>query len=369
VSPPSSGAFQDDFLDTEVRAFVLDLALIASIDAAHELRITIDHDDASDHVASDHVASDHVASDHVELAVSPAALAVPEPGTVPLVAGGLLALAGLGVADGRDRAPLGTTPAPTSRNFKSRRARAMSVQSLPELLIHDLGDILFAERTILKALPKMIREVSGAEMRARLEQHLGETQQQVRNLEQAFEAVGERPKAQKCPGILGIIKEHDEFKEEEEPSKPIMEAFDLGAGLRVEHYEIAAYRSAIAVAQNLGLQQVVGLLQQNLDQELAMAAFIESAAPMALETARANAQAVAAKKGASKRGAAKRGAAKRGAVKRGAVKRGAAKGGAAKRGAAKGGAAKKGAVKRGAVKRGAAKRGATKGGARRAAGR
>ena len=239
----------------------------------------------------------------------------------------------------------------------------MPIQSLPELLKHDLGDIYFAEKTILKALRKMIREVSGAEMRARLEQHHGETEQQVRNLEQAFEALGERAKPQKCPGILGIIKEHDEFKEEEEPSKPILEAFDLGAGLRVEYYEIAAYRSAIAVAQNLGLEQVVGLLQENLDQELAMAAFIESSAPMALETARANAEAVAERAGARKGGARKGGATKGGASKRGAAK------GAAKRGAAKG-AAKRGATKRGATKgaaKGAAKRGAAKkGGARRA---
>jgi ferritin-like metal-binding protein YciE len=190
----------------------------------------------------------------------------------------------------------------------------MPVQSLQELLIHDLGDILFAERTILKALPKMIREVSGAQMRARLEQHLAETQQQVGNLEQAFAALGERAKAQRCPGILGIVAEHDEFKSEEEPSKPIMEAFDLGAGLRVEHYEIAAYRSAIAVARNLGVQDVVDLLQRNLDQEVAMADFIESNAAMALETARANAAAAAAKRTTTKR-ATKRTAKKGGAKK------------------------------------------------------
>src|SRR5689334_12957416 len=88
----------------------------------------------------------------------------------------------------------------------------MSVQSLPELLIHELGDLLFAERTITKALPKMIREVSGPEMKARLEQHLTETEQQIGNLELAFAALGERAKAERCPGILGIIKEHDEFK-------------------------------------------------------------------------------------------------------------------------------------------------------------
>jgi len=214
----------------------------------------------------------------------------------------------------------------------------MSVQSLPDLLMHELGDLLFAERTILKALPKMIREVSGAEMKARLEQHLRETEQQAANLELAFATLGERAKAERCPGILGIIKEHDEFKSEEEPSKPIMEAFDLGAGLRVEHYEIAAYRTAIAIARNLGLQEVIDLLQRNLEQEEAMAAFIESNAAMALETARANAAAVAAKrptKRAAKKGGAKKAAAKKGGAKKSTAKKSTAKKAAAKKGAAK----------------------------------
>ena len=216
----------------------------------------------------------------------------------------------------------------------------MSVQSLPELLIHELGDLLFAERTITKALPKMIREVSGPEMKARLEQHLTETEQQIGNLELAFAALGERAKAEPCPGILGIIKEHDQFKSEEEPSKPILEAFDLGSGLRVEHYEIAAYRTAIAITRNLGIQEVIDLLQRNLEQEEAMAAFIERNAAMALETARANAAAAAAKR-ATKRGGVKKAAAKKGAAKKGAAKKGGAKQGTAKKAAAKKGGAKR----------------------------
>jgi ferritin-like metal-binding protein YciE len=218
----------------------------------------------------------------------------------------------------------------------------MPVQSLPELLVHELGDLLFAEKTILKALRKMVREVSSPDMQRRLEQHHGETEQQIRNLEQAFQSLGARARGQKCPGILGIVEEHDEFKQEEEPSKPILEAFDLGAGLRVEHYEIAAYRSAIALAQSLGARDAVALLQENLDQELAMADFIVRAAPATLETARANAETAAVRRGASKRGASKRGASKRGAAKRGTAKRGAAKRGAAKRGGTKRGAAKRG---------------------------
>jgi ferritin-like metal-binding protein YciE len=183
-------------------------------------------------------------------------------------------------------------------------------------------------------------------MRARLEQHYGETEQQIRNLEQAFEALGERAKGERCPGILGIIEEHDDFKKEEAGSKTILEAFDLGAGLRVEHYEIAAYGSAIALARNLGVQQVVDLLQQNLEQELAMAAFIESAAPMALETARANATEEEARR-AARKGGAKKGGAKRGSASKGASKGGAKKA-AAKKGAAKGGGSRGGAKKGGA---------------------
>jgi ferritin-like metal-binding protein YciE len=209
----------------------------------------------------------------------------------------------------------------------------MSMSNLQELLKHELGDLLFAEKTILKALPKMAREVANPDMRARMEQHVRETEEQVTNLERAFEAIGERAKAEKCPGILGLVKEHDDFKKEERPSKPILEAFDLGSGLRVEHYEIAAYRTAIALARNLGIQQAIDALQQNLDQELAMAAFIESSAPMALEAARAN-SAAAASRGGSKR-ATKKVAAKRSGTKKAAAKKSTAKKSTAKKSAAK----------------------------------
>ena len=159
----------------------------------------------------------------------------------------------------------------------------MSVKTPRELLKHELGDLLYAEKQILKALKPMIRETSDPEMKARLEQHEQETEAQVGNVERAFEAMGEKARAQKCPGILGIIEEKKEFKEEEEPSKAMLEAFNLGAGLRVEHYEIAAYRSAMTLAKSLGLREVAALLKENLDQELAMAKFIEGAAPAALQ--------------------------------------------------------------------------------------
>jgi len=161
----------------------------------------------------------------------------------------------------------------------------MAVNDLNGLLKHELGDLYFAEKHILKALKKMTKEVSDPEMNARMVEHQDETERQIRNLERAFEAIGLKPRAQKCPGILGIIEEHDEFKSEEEPSKELLEAFDVGAGLRVEHYEIAAYRGAIALAKALGESRVAELLSENLAQEVDMERFLAANGARALKLA------------------------------------------------------------------------------------
>ncbi len=166
----------------------------------------------------------------------------------------------------------------------------MAMATIQDLLKHDLGDLLYAEKQILKALPKMIRQTSDTEMKDRLQEHHGETEQHVENLEKAFEAMGLKPKAQKCPGILGIIEEKKEFEEDEKPTPPVLESFNLGAGLRVENYEIAAYRSALALAKSLGQPAVAEFLQANLDQEVAMARFIESSSSRVLQSVQAAAR-------------------------------------------------------------------------------
>jgi ferritin-like metal-binding protein YciE len=159
----------------------------------------------------------------------------------------------------------------------------MAVTDLNELLKHELGDLLYAEKTILKGLKKMSKEVSDPEMRERMLAHYDETEQQIANLEEAFATIGAKPKAQKCPGILGLMQEHDEFKSEEEPSKEMLEAFDLGSGLRIEHYEIAAYSTAIALAKSLRNAECAALLTENLQQEVAMEKFLRGTAGRALK--------------------------------------------------------------------------------------
>ena len=91
--------------------------------------------------------------------------------------------------------------------------------------------------------------------------------QHVENLEQAFESLGEPAKAEKCPGIKGIKKEHDEFVSNESPSPEVLNAFLTVAGARTEHYEIAAYEGLITMAEAMGEDEVARLLNENLAQE------------------------------------------------------------------------------------------------------
>lgn len=151
----------------------------------------------------------------------------------------------------------------------------MEGSEMRDLLKHELGDLLYAERLILKMLGTLTREVKNPEMLARVQEHVGETEEQIERLGRAFESIGEKAKAEKCDAAIGLKEEHDSFKKEEKPSRAMLEAFDLGSSLRVEHYEIAGYRSAIAVATALGERECVALLTESLREEEAMATFIE----------------------------------------------------------------------------------------------
>ena len=141
------------------------------------------------------------------------------------------------------------------------------MQDPRELFMHELGDILYAERTLVKALPKLQEEASDPELASGFESHLEETRQHVQNVEAAFEQLGEEPKAEKCPGIDGIKKEHDEFVTNESPSQEVLDSFLTGAAARTEHYEIAAYEGLVTMAQAMGETEVADLLGRNLEQE------------------------------------------------------------------------------------------------------
>ena len=147
-----------------------------------------------------------------------------------------------------------------------------------ELFLHELGDLLYAEKTLYRELPKLAQEATDEELSEAFEAHRDETKQHAANLEQVFELVGEKPKAEKCPAIDGIKAEHDKFIKEEKPSPEVTDLFLTGAGARAEHYEIAAYTGLITMAQAMGENDAVALLQENLKQEKAALAKLEKAA-------------------------------------------------------------------------------------------
>ncbi|MGH9318282.1 MAG: ferritin-like domain-containing protein, partial [Vicinamibacteria bacterium] len=121
-----------------------------------------------------------------------------------------------------------------------------------ELFLHELGDVLYAERTLVKTLPMLQEEASDEELALGFEEHLDETRQHVENVELAFEKLGEKPTAEKCPGIEGIKQEHDDFVTKESPSQDVLDSFLTGAGARTEHYEIAAYEGLVTMAEAMG---------------------------------------------------------------------------------------------------------------------
>jgi ferritin-like metal-binding protein YciE len=145
-----------------------------------------------------------------------------------------------------------------------------------DLFMHELGDVLYAEKTLVKALPKLQEEASDDELAQGFGDHLEETRQHVKNLEQAFEALGEPAKAEKCPGIEGIKKEHDDFVANESPTSEVLDAFLTGAGARTEHYEIAAYEGLVTMARAMGEDDVASLLNANLEQEKAALAKMQT---------------------------------------------------------------------------------------------
>ncbi|MGZ4813992.1 MAG: DUF892 family protein [Terriglobales bacterium] len=141
------------------------------------------------------------------------------------------------------------------------------MQTGHELFLHELSDMLDAEQKLVEALGKQAEESSRPDLQKAFEAHRQQTEKQVQRLEQVFETVEEEPEDAECKGIAGILSEHDEFVEEEDPSEDLIDVFNAGAACKVEHYEIAAYTSLINMAQQMGHNKAIKLLNQNLKEE------------------------------------------------------------------------------------------------------
>jgi ferritin-like metal-binding protein YciE len=138
--------------------------------------------------------------------------------------------------------------------------------SLKDLLSDEIKDLYSAEKQLTKAIPKMAKGSTDATLKAAFTGHLKETKDQVARLEQVAQLLGIKPTGKKCAGMEGCIQEGGEALEQE-GNESVLDLGLIGAGTRVEHYEMAGYITAIGLAQSLGQAEVVGLLKQSLMEE------------------------------------------------------------------------------------------------------
>ena len=144
-----------------------------------------------------------------------------------------------------------------------------SIDSMNELLVDELRDIYDAEKRLTKAIPKLSKKATNDDLRDALDQHLQETEGQVARLEEAFGHLGEKVRGKPCAGMRGIIEEGNEHVGEDYGDDDLRDAVIIGSAQRVEHYEIAAYGTAIAHARLLEQDEVVRLLEESLEEEKA----------------------------------------------------------------------------------------------------
>lgn len=155
------------------------------------------------------------------------------------------------------------------------RARSSSKSETPydeesklkELFVEELKDIYWAEKHLVKALPKMAKAATSDELRDAFQTHLTQTEEQITRVEQVFEILDMTPRAKKCEAMSGLVMEGQQAIEDTDKGTATRDAALIISAQKVEHYEIASYGSLVQLAKTIGLNEAVAILQQTLDEE------------------------------------------------------------------------------------------------------
>lgn len=142
----------------------------------------------------------------------------------------------------------------------------MIFDSLEKLLAHELKDIYSAENQLLKVLPDMAKAASNADLKVAFEDHLKETKNQVKRIEKIMKTMDFAPGGHRCAGMAGLIEEGKDMIDADAEAS-VRDAGLICAAQRVEHYEIAAYGSAAALAEQLGNREAADVLYESLEEE------------------------------------------------------------------------------------------------------
>ena len=160
----------------------------------------------------------------------------------------------------------------------------MAVQTTQEKFVHEIGDIYDAETQFLRGMEQMVQQATDPTLQGLIQDNIGQTQQQIRNLDQVFSLLGSQPQRQKSDAAAGLVAEAQKIVRE--ASTPtIRDCYISDVSVKNEHFEIASYRTLVSNAEVLGQQQVTPILRQNLQQVEQTAQRIEQAVPQLLKKA------------------------------------------------------------------------------------
>lgn len=138
---------------------------------------------------------------------------------------------------------------------------------LKELFVEELKDIYWAEKHLVKALPKMAKAATSEELMNAFQNHLAQTEEQIGRVEQVFEVLEMTARAKKCEAMEGLVMEAQQAIEDTDKGTATRDAALIISAQKVEHYEIASYGSLVQLAKTIGLNDAIELLQQTLDEE------------------------------------------------------------------------------------------------------
>jgi ferritin-like metal-binding protein YciE len=160
-----------------------------------------------------------------------------------------------------------TSSKKTAKKNSGQQSQGDSQSQLLELFVDEVKDIYWAEKHLLKALPKMQKAATTEELQSAIETHIEQTEVNVKRLEQVFELLEEKAQAKKCDAMEGLIEEGESVIEDTEEGTATRDVGIILSAQKVEHYEIAAYGGLATLAKTLGRDDIAEILAETLAEE------------------------------------------------------------------------------------------------------
>lgn len=160
-----------------------------------------------------------------------------------------------------------TTAKKTTKKSASKETTEDVQSALLEFFVDEIKDIYWAEKHLVKALPKMKKAATSEELKSAIETHIAQTEEHVARLEQVFELLDEKPQAKKCDAMAGLLEEGEGVIEDTEEGTATRDVGIILAAQKVEHYEIATYGGLAQLAKTLGREDIKNILGSTLAEE------------------------------------------------------------------------------------------------------